>query len=357
VIAYIVRRLLILPVTLFGMSVIIFTLVQFLGPEIRASYYLETVPRNSAVMEGIIKRYGFREPIPLQYWHWLTGRADPETGAIEGGVLRGNLGFSRFGGVPVAQMIQNRFPATLELTLFSVIPVILIGISMGIDAARNHNRWVDQLARTLAILGNSIPGFILGFFLLMFFYGGRNWFPIGRVSDWVRLEVLDGTFAIRTGLFTVDALLGGRPDVLWDALRHLILPAITLSYISVAGFLRITRSSMLEALHQDFIVTARAKGLTEDEIVRRHALPNALLPVVTYTGLVAASSLSGVVITETIFFIPGMGYSAAQAAFQFDVVTVLGFTMIAGIITICINLMVDLLYGILDPRIRMHKMG
>jgi ABC-type dipeptide/oligopeptide/nickel transport system permease component len=352
-IAYSIRRLLLLPVTLFGMSVIIFLFLQILGPETRASFYMKQVPRNPAALEGIIKRYGFRDPIPWQYWHWLFGKADPETGAIEGGLLRGNLGFSRFGGKPVAQLLQWRFPATLELTLFSMVPILLIGVTMGIQSAINHNRWVDQLARLFSIIGYSIPGFVLGLLLLMYFYADRGWFPAGRVSDWVRLEVLNGTFEIRTGLFTVDSLINGRWDVLWDALRHLVLPVLTLSYISIAAFLRITRSSMLEVLHQDFIVTARAKGMTEDDIIRKHALPNALLPVVTYTGIVAASSLSGVVITETIFSFPGMGYAAAEAAFQFDVVTVLGFTMLAGVLLISVNLVVDLLYGILDPRIRL----
>ncbi|MGB7537048.1 MAG: ABC transporter permease [Anaerolineales bacterium] len=353
-IAYIFRRLMLLPLTLFGMTVIIFLFVQMLGPETRASFYLNRVPRNPAALEGIIKRYKFRDPIPFQYWYWMFGKADPQTGEIEGGLLRGNLGYSRFGGTPVAQLIQSCFPATLELTLFSMTPVFLIGISMGITAAMNHNRWVDQIARLFSIVGYSFPGFILGLLLLMFFYADRGWFPIGRVSDGVRMEVINGSFVLHTGLFTVDALLNGRVDVLWDALRHLILPVITLSYISIASFLRITRSSLLETLNQDYIVTARAKGMTEDEIVRRHALPNALLPVVTYSGVTAASSLSGVVITETIFYFPGMGYAAAEAALKFDVVTVLGFTILAGIILISVNLVVDILYGVMDPRIRMH---
>ncbi len=354
-IAYSVRRLFILPVTLFGMSVIIFLFVQSLGPETRASFYIKQVPRSPAVVEGIIKRYGFRDPLPVQYWHWLYGKTDPETGRIEGGLLRGNLGFSRFGGgIPVVDLIQSRFPATLELTLFSLVPILLIGITTGIDAAVNHNRWVDQAARLSSIIGYSIPGFVVGLMLLMLFYADRGWFPAGRVSDWVRLEVINGTFDVRTGLFTVNSLINGRPDVLWDALRHLVLPVLTLSYGSVAAFLRITRSSMLEVLHQDFIVTARAKGMTEDEIIRKHALPNALLPVVTYSGLVAASVLSGVVITETIFDFPGMGYTAMQAALRFDVATILGFTMLTGIILISVNLAVDMLYGIMDPRIRMR---
>ncbi len=354
-IAYVIRRLLILPVTLFGMSVILFLFVQSLGPETRASYYLARVPRNPAVLEGIINRYGFRDPIAVQYWNWLVGKTDPETGRIEGGLLRGKLGFSRFGGgVPVAELIQSRFPATLELTLFSLAPILLIGIAAGIDAAVNHDRWVDQAARLLGIIGYSIPGFVLGLLLLVFFYADRGWFPAGRASDWVRLEIMGGTFELRTGLLTVDSLINGRMDVLWDALRHLFLPVLTLSYASIAALLRITRSSMLEVLHQDFIITARAKGMDEEAIVRKHALPNAFLPVVTYMGLMTAALLSGVVITETIFYFPGMGYTALEAALRYDVTTVLGFTMLSGIILISVNLVVDILYGMMDPRIRMH---
>jgi ABC-type dipeptide/oligopeptide/nickel transport system permease component len=351
--AYVVRRLLVLPVTLFGMSVIIFFFLQLLGPEERASYYLQRPPRNEAVMEGIIKRYGLRDPIPLQYRDWLLGKTDPTTGEIVGGLLRGNLGYARFGGRPVAELIRQRFPATLELTIYSLVPILLLGVWMGVLTAVHHNRGLDQTLRVLSIIGYSLPGFVLGLLLLMLFYAELGWFPIGRVSDWVHLEELAGTYTVRTGLYTVDSLVNDRWDVWWDALRHLILPVLTLSYISVAAFLRITRSSMLETLHQDFIATARAKGLSENAVVYRHALPNALLPVVTYAGLIAAASLSGVVITETIFYFPGMGYAAAEAATQYDVVTVLGFTMLGGCILIAVNLAVDILYAFLDPRIRL----
>jgi peptide/nickel transport system permease protein len=353
VLQYLVRRLLILPVTLFGESVIIFSFLLIIGPEERASFYLVGPPKSPAVLEGIIKRYGFREPVPRQYWDWLVGKTDPETGDVTGGILRGDFGFSRFGAQPVLGIIRNRLPATLELALYSLIPILLAGIWLGVVSAVHHNRWVDQAARLFGIVGYSLPSFIVGFLLLMFFYAELGWFPVGRVSDWVRLEVMAGAFPVHTGMFTVDAFLNRRWDVLWDAVRHLVLPVLTLSYISIAAFLRITRSSMLDALHQDFIVTARAKGLTERIVINRHALPNALLPVVTYAGVVVGSFLSGVVITEMVFQFPGMGYAAATAAAQFDVVTVLGITLSAGLLVILCNLVVDLLYAVLDPRIRL----
>jgi peptide/nickel transport system permease protein len=350
---YIARRLLFLPVTLFGMSVIIFLILQILGPETRAAYYLSSPPKNEAVLEGIIKRYGLRDPIPIQYWHWLVGTTDPETGSISGGLLRGNLGYARFSGRTVAELIRARFPATVELALYSMLPILLVGVWLGVISAVNHNRRTDQTLRLLSLIGYSLPGFVIGIILLMHFYSDLKWFPAGRVSDWVRLEVMDGIFVLHTGLFTVDALLNGRLDVWWDAIRHLVLPAATLSYISIAAFLRITRSSMLEVLRQDYVTAARAKGVPEADVIGRHALPNALLPVVTYAGLSTAASLSGTVITETVYSYPGIGYAAAEAASQFDVVAVLGLTMLAGVIVVLVNLVVDILYAVLDPRIRL----
>jgi ABC-type dipeptide/oligopeptide/nickel transport system permease component len=352
--AYLLRRLLVVPFTLFGMSVVVFVFVQFLDPESRAAYYLQNPPKNPAVLEGIIKRYGLRDPIPQQYWNWMFGKADPETGEVEGGLLRGNFGYSRFSVRPVAELMRLRFPATLELALYSLAPILFLGIWLGVRTALDHNRGIDQTVRIVSIVCYSIPGFVLGLMLLMVFYAQLKLFPVGRISDWVRLEELNGTFALRTGMYTVDSLLAGRPDIWWDAVRHLVLPVTTLSFISTAAFLRITRSSVLEALHQDYIVTARAKGLGNDALVYRHALPNALLPVVTYAGLIAAGLMSGVVVTETIFQFQGMGYAAAEAASQFDIVTVLGFTMLAGVSMIAVNLAVDILYARVDPRIQLR---
>jgi peptide/nickel transport system permease protein len=151
----------------------------------------------------------------------------------------------------------------------------------------------------------------------------------------------------------VDAILNGRLDIWWDAIRHLVLPIITLSYTSWAAFLRITRSSMLETLRQEYVTTARAKGVAEKDVINKHARPNALIPVATYSGITVAYLLGGVVITETIFNFPGMGSAAAHAAARFDVVTVLAFTLITGLILILANLVVDILYAMLDPRIRL----
>jgi peptide/nickel transport system permease protein len=228
-----------------------------------------------------------------------------------------------------------------------------IGIWLGIAAAVNHNKPIDQIARVFSIIGYSFPTFIFGLILLMIFYAQLRWFPIGRLSDWAIAVLRDPSYHQYTRLVTVDSILNGRLDILWDAARHLILPVITLSYVSWAVFLRVTRSSMLETLRQDYVVTARAKGVSEKNVVNKHARPNALIPVATLGGLQVAGLLGGVVFTETIFNYPGIGSAAAAAAAQLDVVTVLAFTLLTALILIIANLVVDVLYGILDPRVRL----
>ncbi len=349
---YIIRRLLILPVILIGVTMLIFTMLQFLSPEERSALYVRDIPKNQAIMEGIIKRYGLNDPIYVQYWHWLVGRVDT-SGQLIGGILRGDFGYSRSGNREIAAIIEDRFPATVELAVYAIIPIVGIGIWLGIAAAVNHNKLIDQVARILSIIGYSFPTFILGLMLLMFFYAQLHWFPIGRLSDWAIAVMRLPTYHEYTKLVTIDAILNGRIDILWDAIRHLVLPVITLSYVSWAVFLRVTRSSMLETLRQDYVVTARAKGMSENNVVNKHARPNALIPVVTLGGLQVAGLLGGVVFTETIFDYPGIGSAAASAAAQLDVVTVLAFTLLTAFILILANLVVDVLYGFLDPRVRL----
>ena len=348
-ISYFIRRLLIMPITLFGMTVVIFLMLQLLGPEARSALYVRDIPKNPEVMRGIIIKYGLNDPIYIQYWHWLVGRPDPETGKTVGGILRGDFGFSRSASRPVSELLELRFPATLELTLYAILPIIIIGIWMGVEAAVHHNQWVDQVLRVFSIIGYSFPVFVFGILLMMIFYAKLRWFPAGRISDWVSLT----NYKEYTHLVTIDGLLNLRFDIFWDAIRHLILPVITLSYTSLAAFLRITRSSMLETLRQEYVTTARAKGVREKDVVNKHARPNALIPVVTYSGITVAYMLGGVAITETIFNFPGMGLATVDAASRYDVVTVLAFTLVTGVIIIAANLIVDVLYALLDPRVRL----
>ena len=350
---YIIRRLLLLPVTLFGVTVLIYGMLSFLSPAERAALYIRDIPKNPEAMNTIIKRYGLNDPIHIQYWHWLVGRKDPVSGQIEGGILRGDFGYSRTGSQMVADLIRRRFPATVELALYSIIPIIGIGTWLGILAAVNHNKPIDQVARIFSIVGYSFPSFVFGLLVLMFFYAQLQWFPPGRMSDWARVIVSSPAFQTYTSLITIDALLNGRVDVFLDALRHMVLPVLTLSYINWALFLRVARSSMLETLRQEYVTTARSKGLRESDVINKHARPNALIPVTTMGGLTVAGLLGGVVITETIFNYPGIGSAAASAAGQLDVITVLSLTLMSGFILILANLVVDVVYAFLDPRVRL----
>jgi ABC-type dipeptide/oligopeptide/nickel transport system permease component len=350
---YIIRRLLIMPLIILGVTALIFGMLQFLSPEERSALYVRDIPHNEQAMNGIIKRYGLDDPVYVQFWHWLVGRYDKQDNKTIGGILRGDFGYSRSASEPVVNLIKRRFPATVELALYTILPIILIGVYMGIAAAVNHNKFIDQAARVFAILGHSLPSFIFALLALMIFYAKLGWFPPGRISDWANEIIRSPIWHNYTYLLTVDALLNGRIDIFLDALRHLILPVTVLSTISWATYLRVTRSSMLETLRQEYVTTARAKGLKERDVINGHARPNALIPVATLGGFTVASLLGGAVLTETVFNFPGIGQAAGAAAAQLDVIAVLSFTLLAGFILIVANLAVDVMYAFLDPRVRL----
>jgi peptide/nickel transport system permease protein len=352
--AYIVRRLLILPILIFGVTLLVFAMLSLLTPYERVSLYVQDVPRRQGAMDNLIEKYGLNDPIPVQYWHWLVGRKDDITGEIRGGVLRGDLGWSQVGRSSVGKVIGRRLPATAELALWTVIPMIGVGIWLGVLSAVNHNRFIDQVLRVFSIVGWSIPTFVFGLIVLMIFYAKLDWFPPSRLSDWATQVVQSDAFTRYTQMNTIDALLNLRFDVFLNSLRHLVLPIVTLAYLNWAYMLRVTRSSMLDTLRQDYMTTARAKGLNERVVVWKHAVPNGLIPVITVGGLILIGLLNGVVITETVFNYPGMGSFLAQAALSLDVVSVLGVTLFSSIVLVGGNLIVDVLYGFIDPRIRLQ---
>lgn len=355
--AYVMRRIAIMPFLLLGVSLLIYGMISLLSPDERLALFLREVPRNARQADTLIHKYGLDQPFLVQYSAWLFGRevTDPDTGekSVAGGILRGDFGWSKTGSDSIANVINRRFPATVELTLWSVLPIIGVGIGMGVLSAVNHNRWIDQVLRVFSTIGNSFPTFVFGLLVLMIFYAKLQWFPPGNLSDWAKTIANSDAFVRYTGMYTFDALLNGRLDIFFDALRHLVLPILTLSYINWALLMRVTRASMLDALRQDYVLTARAKGLREKIVVDRHARANALIPVVTIAGFTVVGLLNGVVITETIFNYPGIGSVAAQAAGQLDVLTVLGFALFNGLILLVANLVVDIAYGLIDPRVRM----
>ena len=339
---YITRRLLLLPVVVFGVTLLIFAMVQLINPYKRLSLYVNDAILSRARPEqfdALIVKYGLDRPVYEQYFGWLKGLA------------RGQLGYSPSAHLMVQDALAKYLPATAELALFAIIPLVLLGIRMGVYSAVHQNGIGDHATRIMAITGWSLPVFVAGLLLLCFF---SQWFPAGRLSTWTIPILRSAEWKAYTGLHTVDALLNRNWQIFLDALRHLLLPVITLSYISWALILRVTRSSMLETLRQDYVTTARAKGLPERKVIYRHAQRNALIPVVTVAGWTVAGLLGGVVITETIFNFPGLGRFAASAALQLDIAAVLGFAIFNGVLMVTANLVVDVLYALIDPRVRLE---
>jgi peptide/nickel transport system permease protein len=354
-IAYIVRRLLILPLILFGVSILIFTMLMLLSPVERVALYVHDIPRRPEAIERLIAKYGLDDPLHIQYWHWVVGRRDPETGELKGGILRGDLGWSHTAQMPVAEAIKERFPGSAELALWSAIPMLAIGIWLGVQSAVHHNRFIDHVLRTFSIIGYSLPTFVFALLMLLLFYSKLNLFPPEQLSQRARAIVYNPSseFTRYTYMNTVDALLNLRFDIFLDAIRHMVLPVLGLSYLNWAIVVRVMRSSMLESLRQDYITTARSKGLADHVVIRRHARKNALIPVATIGGLILVGYLSGVVITETIYNLHGMGRLYADAALNLDIVTLLGLTLFNGMILVVGNLVVDILYAFIDPRVRL----
>ena len=341
-IAYIIRRLMVLPIIIFGVTLLIFGMMSFLDPGQRASLYVQSIPKGAGELDEIIEKYGLDDPMYVQYFRWLNG------------VVHGDLGFSKTGKAPVLDTIKRYIPASFELAIWAAVPLIWIGIWLGVKSALHHNKPIDQFLRVFAIVGWSFPTFVFGLLVLMIFYAKLDWFPAGRLSEWANQVVLSAEFTRYTGMNTLDSLLNLRLDIFWDALRHLVLPVITLSYVSWALILRVTRSSMLEVLRADYVTTARSKGLKESVVIDKHAKPNALIPVATVSGIVIIGLMSGVVITETVFNYRGLGWWVASSAAQLDVISVLGFSLFYAVLVVCGNLVVDVMYAYLDPRVRLE---
>lgn len=330
-----------LPLVFLGVTLAIVLLMQLLSPYQRAAAYVESEQQIRNI-DAIIEQYGLEDPWYMQYGRWV------------GQVASGNLGYSRTSREPVLTTLKKRFPVTLELAFFAIIPVLGVGILMGTAAALNRDKFIDQVARVMSVIGWSLPTFVLGIWLLVIFYGWLGWFQPNRLSTQYAIEMagVGSSFVEYTRILTIDSLLNRRVDIFWDALRHMVLPVITLAVVQSAQIMRVMRSSLLDALGQDYVRTARAKGLPERVVTRKHARRNALIPVITLSGFVLIGLINGVVITETIFSYPGLGQWAAQAAVNLDYASVLGFALFTAMMVVLANLLVDVLYGIVDPRIR-----
>ncbi|RIH84692.1 ABC transporter permease [Calidithermus roseus] len=330
--AYVARRLLGLIPVLFGISLLVFG-------------FLRAIPGDPAVVmlgergtpeqiEALREKLGLNRPLPEQYVIFV------------GQLLRGDLGRSSFSLLEVRDLLAAKWPATFELAVSAMVVAIIIGVPLGILAAVRKNSIWDNLATSFALVGVSLPVFWLGLMLVYLFAVNLQWLPSGG-----RLSVeADAFFRPITGFYVLDSLIQRKAVI--DVLSHLVLPALTLGTIPLAILTRITRSAMLEVLSQDYVRTARAKGQAERVVIWRHALKNALLPVVTIIGLQFGTLLGGAILTETIFSWPGIGSWIYEGIINRDYPVVQGGVVFVAFVFVLINLLVDLSYALLDPRIQ-----
>ena len=311
--AYLMRRLLAIVPVLFGVSIVVFVVMQSIPGSLADALMSDNATPEER--EAIVRELGLDQPLPVQYVKYM------------GNVLQGDLGFSISQKKPVLELLLPRYKNTLILAIAAVSISTLIGISAGIISAAKQYSWVDRAVIFFALAGNTMPVFFLGLLLIFFFSLKLGWLPTG-------------------GMYSP---VGDRG--LGDLFKHLILPATALGAASSALVARMMRSSMLEVIRQDYIRTARAKGLTRWKTILRHAARNAMLPVVTVIGLQIGNLLGGSVITETVFSWPGVGFVLYNAISQRDVPVVMGAVLMTSAIFVLINLAVDMLYGVLDPRI------
>jgi peptide/nickel transport system permease protein len=281
------------------------------------------------------RAYGLDRPVPVQYAAYVRR------------LLTGDLGISIRTRRPVAEDLREFLPATIELGTSAWLIALVLGIPAGILSAVFKDRTFDHVSRIGALIGASLPVFWLGLLLLATFYYRLRWFPGPG-----RLDIALSPPTFRTGLLLVDAVLARDPQALRDAASHLVLPALTLGLFSTAVIARMTRSAMLEVLYQDYVRTARAKGLPERRVVALHALKNAMIPTLTIIGISFGSLLSGAVLTETIFAWPGLGRYATTSAISLDFPAVMGVTLVVAVVYTLMNLLVDVIYARLDPRVR-----
>ena len=343
---YVARRLLIMPLILLGVSFITFGMFQLLPPIQQLSAFVRPDELKNCDLEciqGLLHKYGLDKPVWERYITWIWK------------ILHGDFGFSVWAKRPVMQAVIDFFPATLEIAIYSFVPVIFIGIWLGVLSAVRQNTLLDHSMRIFAILGYAFPSFVLGLMILLVGYGMLHWFPPERLSTWANQVVTDSSVFVRyTHLNTMDGILNSRWDITWDALRHLAGPVLNLSVLNWALLLRVMRSSMLEELRQDYVRTARAKGVAEGVVVKKHARRNALISTVTISGFLVLGFFTGGAITETIFAYRGLGYYFVYAATQLDYAAVLGTTLLIAGAVVVMNLIVDILYTAVDPRVRLE---
>ena len=329
---FVVRRLLLLVPILLGLSILVFVWIRALpGGPAEALLGERATPESIAQIE---EQYGLNKPIQVQYWEYVKTTA------------QGDLGTSVTTRRPVTDELKQRFPATIELTIAALIFAVTLGIPLGFVAAKRYGTVIDNASLFVSLLGVSIPVFFLAILLKYVFAVQLGWLPtVGRITATIDIEH-------PTNFYLLDALLAGDLNAFWDVLKHLILPAIALGSIPLAIIARITRAAVLDVQNEDYIRTARAKGMPPRIVDRRHIFKNALLPIVTIIGLQAGLLLSGAVLTETVFAFPGMGTWLVDAIKARNYPVLQGGILFVSLIFVLVNLVVDVSYAFINPRIR-----
>jgi peptide/nickel transport system permease protein len=330
-VAYLLRRLIAFAFVVVGITLLTFVISRIVpaDPALAAAGQNATKEQIAIIRE----RLQLDRPLPVQYLDYLRG------------LLQGDLGRSIQTHRPIADDIRTFFPATLELTVVTMLIYTALGVPLGIIAAMRRG-WLDRLTNAFSVAGVAIPPFWLALVLQLIFFGMLGWLPYGA-----RLDQEIAPPDPITGMYTVDALLQGNPTAFFNALQHLILPAMTLAIGRLGAIMRITRRSVRDTAGQDFVRTARGKGLTEHSVLRRHIVRNSLIPIVTMIGLQFGWLLNGAIVIEVIFNWPGIGQYAVNAISFGDFPAVMGVALVVAILFVLINFVVDLSYRWLDPRV------
>jgi ABC-type dipeptide/oligopeptide/nickel transport system permease component len=329
---YILKRLLMLIPVLLGISTLIFIVMRVFAPD-PAGLMLGQYATGDQIA-ALRDKLGLNEPLFVQYAIYLSQ------------IVRGDFGDSLFSKSPVFGELMNRFPATIELAVISLLIASILGITIGTIAAVKQNSWFDRISMFGSLTGVSIPIFWLALLLILFFSVNLKWLPVsGRMDMNANLHSI-------TGFYLLDSLLTGNMQAFGSGLKHIVLPAFSLAISCMAIIARMTRSAMLEVIRQDFIRTARAKGLHPFTVFAKHALKNGLIPVITVIGMQLGALMGGAILTETIFSWPGIGNYMMSAISSSDIPVVQAGVLLSAIVFVLVNLLVDIIYAYLDPRIR-----
>ncbi len=332
---FIGKRLIYLVVMLFGVATLVFILTKMIPGDPTVANLSQRSLNDPEVVAAYRAKYGLDQPVFVQYILYIKN------------LLHLDLGTSIRTNKPVLDELARCYPATIELALFAIILAALLGILFGVISAIKRNSILDQVVRALSVTGVSIPSFWFALLVLYFFYYKLHIFPgPGRLSNSFSAP------AAVTGMYVIDSLIEGNPAKALDALQHLILPGLVLAAFTMGLITRTTRSNLLDVMSTDYIRTARAKGLSRVGLIVRHALGNALIPVLTVIGLGLGNLLGGMVLVETIFNWPGVGQFAYESVLSVDYPSIIGVALLIALNYMVINTVVDILYGVIDPRVR-----